>query len=47
MLRKTEKYLDPETDIEKEKLIEDNNFDEGMVYSIFEKFYGRSITVYM
>lgn len=40
MLRKDEKYLDPTTEAEKDILIESDAYDEDIVNSIFEQFFG-------
>lgn len=40
MIRKVEKYLDPQAKREKDKLIENDEYDDETIHEIFTKFYG-------
>lgn len=40
MLRKDEMYLDPQTERERSKLIETDEYDETMLNGVFDQFYG-------
>lgn len=43
LLRKVEKYLDPETEAEVENVTTKNNFDRGMIEGVFADFLGSPI----
>lgn len=40
LLRRDEKYLDPNTDTEKKKLIQTGEYDETQINAVFQQFYG-------
>lgn len=40
LLRRDEKYLDPNTDTEKKKLIQTGEYDETEINAVFQQFYG-------
>lgn len=46
MLRRDEMYLDPDTEIEKHKLVSDGDYDEESIGSTFRKFYGIFYIIY-
>lgn len=41
LLRQQEKYLDPDTEEERNRLIEEDGEEEGEIDDVFKRFYGE------
>lgn len=41
MLRRDEKYLSPQLEIEKAKIVDEANFDATVIEDVFDDFYGH------